>query len=68
LTNNATETGWFHALAEVAAAMAFPRHRVKFWHPDRESAPLQGQTVTYLGPSVESFRTEFVQFGFTVVL
>jgi ParB family chromosome partitioning protein len=68
LVNNATETGWFHALAEVAAAMAFPRHRVKFWHPERESAPLQGQAVIYLGENVEAFRREFVRFGFTVTL
>lgn len=68
LVNNATETGWFHALAEVASAMCFPRHRVKFWHPEKESAPLQGQAVIYLGENVETFRAVFVQFGFTVQL
>jgi phage N-6-adenine-methyltransferase len=68
LTNNATETGWFHALAEVASAMAFPRQRVKFWHPEKESAPLQGQGVIYLGENVEAFRARFTDFGFTVAL
>lgn len=68
LTNNATETGWFHALAEVGSAMCFPRQRVKFWHPDKESAPLQGQAVVYLGDNVEAFRARFVEFGFTVML
>lgn len=69
LVNNATETGWFHALAEVATAMCFPRGRVKFWHPERDSAtPLQGQAVIYLGGEVESFRAEFLRFGFTVTL
>lgn len=68
LTNNATETGWFHALAEVGAAMAFPRQRVRFWHPEKESAPLQGQACVYLGENVEAFRREFVLFGFTVTL
>lgn len=68
LTNNATETGWFHALAEVGAAIAFPRHRVKFWHPRKEATPLQGQACFYLGENIQSFRDEFVQFGFTVTL
>jgi phage N-6-adenine-methyltransferase len=68
LTNNATETGWFHALAEVGAAIAFPRHRVKFWHPRKEATPLQGQACFYLGENIQGFRDEFVQFGFTVLL
>lgn len=68
LVNNATETGWFNTLAEVATGMCFPRGRVKFWHPEKESAPLQGQTVIYLGKNLEAFRSEFLQFGFTVSL
>lgn len=68
LVNNATETGWFHALAEVAASICFPRQRVKFWHPRKESAPLQGQAAIYLGQNVDGFRDEFVRFGFTVTL
>jgi hypothetical protein len=68
LVNNATDTAWFQRLAEVASAMCFPARRVKFWHPERESAPLQGQAVIYFGTNVAAFRAEFLRFGFTVEL
>jgi len=64
MVNNATDTGWFHALSKEASAMCFLRGRVRFWHPDKQtSTPLQGQAVVYLGNQIERFSAEFQPFG-----
>lgn len=64
LVNNATETSWFAALADTASAVCFPKGRVRFWHPAKDSAtPLQGQAVVYLGNEPEAFVETFARFG-----
>lgn len=68
LVNNATETRWFQALAARASAVCFPAGRVKFWNPDRESAPLQGQAIIYIGTTPSMFQGQFQQFGWTARL
>jgi len=63
LVNNATETRWFAVLASVSACLCFPTGRIKFWHPRKESVPLQGQCIAYIGANAEKFMSEFRQFG-----
>jgi len=64
LTNNATDTKWFQELVSVASAVCFVAGRVKYWGPANAiNSPLQGQAITYLGPSREKFASVFQQFG-----
>lgn len=67
LVNNATETQWFGALASVSSALCFPSGRVRFWHPKRKSAPLQGQAVVYVGAKRDEFVRVFRPFGLVVL-
>lgn len=69
LVNNSTETEWLQALAGHASAMFFPKGRVQFWHPAKESAPLQGQIVVYLGRNTAAFEKYFRQMaGFVCIV
>lgn len=63
LVNNGTETEWGQSLLEWASAVLFPRGRIRFWHPERESSPLQGQMLCYLGPDAKLFSGAFGDFG-----
>jgi len=69
LVNNATETVWFQAMAELAGAVCFPKGRIRFLDPDgNRGAPLQGQAILYFGYDVERFDAAFKPFGFVTQL
>jgi len=69
LVNNATETAWFNMLISVAAAVVFPKTRVKFYMPDgKTGAPLQGQALIYVGGYAKRFMEIFGPFGWRAIV
>jgi ParB family chromosome partitioning protein len=69
LVNNATETKWFQVMLKAAAAVCFITGRIKFidMNGRASGAPLQGQSVLYMGDNIESFINEFSVFGVVMV-
>lgn len=67
LVNNATETSWFQEMAKLSSAICFPKSRIKFWAPDKISAPLQGQAFLYFGKKLDEFKNEFKKFGVVLI-
>ena len=64
ITNDSTETKWFHAFLSVSRAICLHKGRVPFWRPEgSDSGPLQGQTIFYAGPNVDRFNEAFGHMG-----
>jgi ParB family chromosome partitioning protein len=67
LTNNYTDTGWFHESAKYASAICFTRGRIKFNSPTRDvAAPIQGQAFFLFGKNIGKFLVAFQSLGFVV--
>lgn len=68
LTNNNTDTSWFHNTAMTAAAVCFTAGRINFLKRDgSKSSPTNGQVFFYLGNNANVFAEEFSQYGMVMV-
>lgn len=65
LTNNTTDTEWFHRAIQTASAVCFTRGRISFYKGDQEVAgnPIHGQAFLYFGKNIAAFRREFSAHG-----
>ncbi len=64
LTDAATDTRWFHDLANTARIVCFTKGRITFTSPLTDSqAPQRGQAFTYLGNRPDTFAARFKAFG-----
>jgi len=71
LTNNATDTEWFHTALDACAAVCFTKGRIRFLeardHDLLEKAnPTHGQAFFYFGEDLAQFAKVFNEYG-TVV-
>ncbi len=64
LTNNNTDTKWWHRASQLAQAVCFTAGRINFYKSDgSETQPTNGQTFFYFGPDVSSFTDSFSEHG-----
>lgn len=61
LTNNATDTRWFHTLLEHPLCLT--KGRIRFWAGNGSLATRQGQAFFYLGDKPDLFAAVFSEFG-----
>jgi ParB family chromosome partitioning protein len=65
LTNDSTDTGWFHRLAKSSSAICFIRGRIRFISVEGEKGtPTQGQAFFYFGQDIDIFADAFGEVGF----
>jgi hypothetical protein len=64
LTNNNTDTKWWHQAAAIASAVCFTAGRINFYKADGSvTQPTNGQNFFYLGPDPDLFKSEFEEIG-----
>ena len=63
LTNDNTDTSWFHKLVKISSAICLLNGRIKFYNDNEVSAPTNGQTFFYLGNNLGNFKREFKNIG-----
>lgn len=64
LTNNNTDTQWFHKAAERCNALCFTEGRINFYIADLSTtSPTNGQAFFYFGQNVNRFRDIFRDVG-----
>jgi len=67
LTNNNTDTRWFHEAANVSAVICFTNGRINFYKENKEKTyPTNGQTFFYYGNNEQKFIDIFKYIGFLV--
>jgi phage N-6-adenine-methyltransferase len=65
LTNDSTDTAWFHTLANNCSGICFTRGRIRFVSPRGEAGtPTQGQAFFYFGIDADIFADVFHDVGF----
>jgi phage N-6-adenine-methyltransferase len=72
LTNNATDTAWFHLAADTCAGICFTKGRISFLQARdgellEKASPTHGQAFFYFGPRLDRFHEVFIEFGTVVV-
>jgi phage N-6-adenine-methyltransferase len=72
LTNNATDTEWFHAALNNCGAVCLTKGRIKFLEANdgdliEKNSPTHGQTFFYFGNNIWKFAKTFAQFGAVLV-
>lgn len=64
LTNNNTDTKWWHEAADSATAICFTAGRINFYKGDGTvSQPTNGQTFFYFGDGADEFQRVFAARG-----
>jgi len=69
LTNNNTDTNFFHNAAKKASAICFTKGRINFNKLDgTTSSPTNGQVFFYFGKNSEKFIENFSEFGIIMMV